>query len=113
MEDTISVRNKTLVKIAGGHRATLSKYVDAKDPTVSRLLDVLCFNLAVFQDCKAELSQAGTVVEAPSGGLKPHPSINIMRNSADMILRYVEKLKLGEHQVEVVDKIQQTIKGVA
>ena len=90
----ISIRNKTLIKMAGGHKCALSKLVNTSDPAVTRLLDVLCFNLAVFEDCKAEISSVGTVVEGPSG-LKPHPAVNIMRNSSEMILRYCERLKIG------------------
>ncbi len=106
-EINVSVREANLIKMSGGHKSKLSQSVNTKDPATARALDILCYNLAIFQDSKNELRN-GTVIEGPSG-LKPHPSINIMRNAADMVLRYMGLLNLCQGQTSELDEIDELL----
>lgn len=94
------VRESTINNIAGGHKARLSKYVDCSDPAKLRMLNILCHQLAIYDDARSELNQSGTVVIGPSGP-KQHPAIVTARNASDMVLRYMDRLGLGKEQVQI------------
>lgn len=99
-----SVRSSTINNIAGGHRSKLSKYVDTSCPAKLRMLNILCHQLALYDDARNEVNEAGTCVVGPTG-IKPHPAINICRNASDMVLRYMDRLGLGKEAAEVVSSI--------